>query len=47
MVTWERGGIMKKVTNSDIGGGRSKIWDFFGDVIFEWPHDDHVLQTNN
>ena len=28
---------MKKVSNGDIGGGGSKIWHFYGDVIFEWP----------
>ena len=26
---------MKKATNGDIGGGRSKIWYFRGDVIFD------------
>ena len=29
-------GIMKKVTNDDIGGKGSKIWYFCGDIIFEW-----------
>ena len=28
------GGIMKKVTNGDIGGKGSKIWHFRGDVIY-------------
>ena len=31
-----RGGIIKKVTKGDIGGGGSKIWHFRGGVIFEW-----------
>ena len=31
------GVIMKKVTNGDIGGRKSKIWHFRGDIIFEWP----------
>ena len=28
---------MKKVTNNDIKGRGSKIWDFRDDAIFEWP----------
>ena len=32
------GGVLKKVTNGDIGGGGGgKIWHFHGDVIFECP----------
>lgn len=37
LVTKGGGGMMKKVTNGDIGVGGSKIWYFRGDVIFEWP----------
>ena len=34
---------MKKVSNRDIGGGGSKILQFRGDVIFEWPLKDLTL----
>ena len=30
------GGIMKNVTNSDMGAGGSKMWEFCDDIIFEW-----------
>ena len=35
LVALEGGGIMKKVTNDEIGGRGSKIWHFHGDVSFE------------
>ena len=37
VVTQGGGGILKKLTNDDIGGEGSKTWHFFGDLIFEWP----------
>ena len=29
------GDIMKNVTNSDMGAGGSKMWEFCDDIIFE------------
>ena len=37
-------GIMKKVTNCDIGEGESKILHFHCDVIFKWSQA-NVLKT--
>lgn len=39
----ERRGIMAKVTNGDAGVGGSKIWQFRGDIIFEWPLSKSIL----
>ena len=40
-------GIMKKMTNEDIVGGGSKIWQFRGDVISEWPLNKFDLITKS
>ena len=37
---------MKKVTNSDIGGGEPKFWHYHGDVIFEWPLNTPLAFSN-
>ena len=34
----EGGGSRQTVTNSDKGGGGVKNRDFYGDILFEWPH---------
>ena len=34
---------MAKVTNGDAGGGGSKIWQFRGDIIFEWSLSKSIL----
>ena len=31
------GGLRQTVTNGDKGGRGSKNWDFYGDILFEWP----------
>ena len=31
------GGSRQTVTNGDKGGRGVKNWDFYGDILFEWP----------
>ena len=31
------GGSRQTVTNGDKGGRGVKYWDFYGDILFEWP----------
>ena len=37
MVTRGGGGSRQTVTNGDKGGRGVKNWDFYGDILFEWP----------
>ena len=37
VVTSGGGGIRQTVKNVDKGGGRVKNWDFYDDILFEWP----------
>ena len=40
------GGSRQTVTNGDKGGGGVKNWDFYGDILFEWPQTKRTYIVN-
>ena len=40
------GGPRQTVTNGDKGGGGVKNCDFYGDILFEWPHIDLISMSH-